>query len=171
MGLRLLSGLSSWDAEQVFEWVMCSDAKRDSHRFMDLVQEAISKGEAKRFKAFSAWAKEVSKKPVPKDPLGPKPKKHKAKADEQSLVAAIRLSAPCGVCHVAGLLPTDQSRQPGTLLSLQPGRNADMTLQLLLVCQVPYWPIPLPLSTPHKQLTEHLMSDGSVLAGAKLAPV
>ena len=79
---------------------MCSDAKRDSHRFMDLVQEAISKGDAKRFKAFSAWAKEVSKKPEPKDPLGPKPKKRKAKADEQSLVAAIRLGSPCRVCQL-----------------------------------------------------------------------
>ena len=149
---------------------MCSDAKRDSHRFMDLVQEAISQGEAKRFKAFSAWAKEVSKKPAPKDPLGPRPMKRKAKADEQSLVAAIRLGPPSGVCHVAGLLPADRLRQSGTSVSLQNGRKVNMPMQVLLR-PVPYWPISLPFSTPHKQLTEHVMFYASVLAGAKLAPV
>jgi len=72
---------------------MCSDAKVDSHRFMDSIEAGIAGGELRRYKAFTAWAKDVATKPRPKDPLA-KPKKRKkaggAQTDEQALVAAIR---------------------------------------------------------------------------------
>jgi DnaJ family protein C protein 9 len=29
---------------RVFEWLMCSDPERDSHRFMDAIEAAIAKG-------------------------------------------------------------------------------------------------------------------------------
>ena len=78
---------------QVFEWVICSDSKQDSHRFMDIVEEAISQEEIKRYKVFTAWAKEIQKKARPKNPLAKK-KSKKAKqgpeSDDTSLVAAIR---------------------------------------------------------------------------------
>jgi DnaJ family protein C protein 9 len=78
---------------QVFEWVMCSDNKVDSHRFMDAIHSGIDRGDLKRFRIFTSWAKEVSLKPRPKNPLA-KPKKRKgattAQSDEQALVAAIR---------------------------------------------------------------------------------
>ena len=78
---------------QVFEWVMCSEAKKDSHRFMDVIEEGIAQGDLKRYKAFTAWAKDVAAKPRPKDPLAKPKKRKKAEAsqtDEQALVAAIR---------------------------------------------------------------------------------
>ena len=78
---------------QVFEWVMCSEAKKDSHRFMDMIEAGIAQGELKRYKAFTAWGKDMAAKPRPKNPLA-KPKKMKkagaSQLDEQALVAAIR---------------------------------------------------------------------------------
>ena len=34
---------------QVFQWQMCSDAKLDSHRFMDCIQDAINSHLVKRY--------------------------------------------------------------------------------------------------------------------------
>lgn len=82
----------------VFQWQMCSDAKLDSHRFMDCIQDAINSHLVKRYKHFTSWAKEVETRPKPKDPLAKGKKKRNRKAgqanSEQSLVAAIRGNAP-----------------------------------------------------------------------------
>lgn len=51
---------------------------------------ARTQGDAKKYKAFSAWAKEVAAKPRPKDPLKPR-KRKKAEANaEQDLALQIR---------------------------------------------------------------------------------
>lgn len=79
--------------EQVFEWVICSDSKKDSHRFMDIIQEAIAEEKVKSFKAFKSWSKEVSQKPRPQNPLAKKKKKKGPQAssnEDNALVAAIR---------------------------------------------------------------------------------
>ncbi|KAK9798569.1 hypothetical protein WJX73_010286 [Symbiochloris irregularis] len=79
------------DMAQVFEWLMCSDAALDSHRFRDAIDAAIEAGEAKKHKAYSSWAAKVATKRAPKDPLGQaKKKQQKPLNDTQALVAAIR---------------------------------------------------------------------------------
>ena len=85
------------DMACVFEFVMCSYAKRDSHRFMDLIDAAIAEGRAKRYKQYTAWAEKVAAKPRPSDPLAPPKAKAKRGSkrgavlqDEGALVAAIR---------------------------------------------------------------------------------
>lgn len=41
---------SCWPLLQVFEWLICSDASLDSHRFMDTIEEAIAEKDVKRYK-------------------------------------------------------------------------------------------------------------------------
>ncbi|KAL3136534.1 hypothetical protein ABBQ38_005783 [Trebouxia sp. C0009 RCD-2024] len=80
--------------DMVFAWQICSDAKLDSHRFKSCIEDSIESQQVKRYKSFSAWAKEVDTRPPPKNPFAKKRKK-KAEADsEQALVAAIRGKAP-----------------------------------------------------------------------------
>ncbi len=81
---------------QVFEWVLCSEPKLDSHRFRDIVLEAIKEGRAKEFPAFKPWSKRIAAQPPPKDPFA-RPKKRKAPGagGGQQLVAQIRCSLGC----------------------------------------------------------------------------
>lgn len=51
--------------------MMCSDPQVDSHRFMDIIDAAVSSGELKEFKAYRKWAAEVAKTPRHPNPLGP----------------------------------------------------------------------------------------------------
>jgi DnaJ family protein C protein 9 len=80
------------DMNVVFEYLPCSDAALDSHRFMDLIDEAISGGDAESFKVYEKWRKGISKKQRPKNPLKPKKTLGKKVADgaDAALVAAIR---------------------------------------------------------------------------------
>lgn len=78
------------DMDQVLEWQICSEPKRDSHRFMDAIESAIAEDKVKRYKAYKPWAKDLATKPRPKDPLKPR-KTRKAEADaEQDLALQIR---------------------------------------------------------------------------------
>lgn len=63
------------DFRKVFNQMMCSDPQMDSHRFMDIIDAAISAGELKEYKVYRKWASEVSKSPRPPNPLGPSKKK------------------------------------------------------------------------------------------------
>lgn len=54
---------------RLFCSMLCSDPKLDSHRFMDILDEAISAGEVKRTKAYQKWAKRVSETKPPTNPL------------------------------------------------------------------------------------------------------
>ena len=74
---------------QVFEWVLCSEPKLDSHRFRDIVLEAIEEGRAKPLPAFKPWSERVAAQPRPKSPFA-RPKKRKAPSGGQQLVAQIR---------------------------------------------------------------------------------
>ncbi|XP_077210043.1 chaperone DnaJ-domain superfamily protein [Tasmannia lanceolata] len=67
--------------------MICSEPKLDSHRFKDIIDEAIAAGELKATKAFRRWAKEVSETKPPTEPL-----KRRGKSNKQSetdLVAVI----------------------------------------------------------------------------------
>ncbi|DBA80045.1 TPA: hypothetical protein ACH3X2_007538 [Trebouxia sp. C0005] len=80
--------------DTVFQWQICSDSKMDSHRFKDCIQNAISSEKVKRYKTFTAWAKDVDARPAPKNPLAKRKKKAGQADSEQALVAAIRGKAP-----------------------------------------------------------------------------
>ncbi|XP_065854965.1 chaperone protein dnaJ 6 [Euphorbia lathyris] len=64
---------------RLFCSMLCSDPKLDSHRFKDLLDEAISAGELKETKVYQKWAKQVSKTKPPTSPL-----KRKATSNKQS---------------------------------------------------------------------------------------
>eukprot|EP01018_Ginkgo_biloba_P023421 Gb_09879 [translate_table: standard] len=61
--------------DSVFDWMMCCEPKLDSHRFKDIIDDAISSGELKEWKAYRQWTSEVSKMKPPSNPL----KRHKKK--------------------------------------------------------------------------------------------
>ncbi|KAJ9181129.1 hypothetical protein P3X46_009292 [Hevea brasiliensis] len=64
---------------RLFCSMLCSDPKLDSHRFKDILDEAISAGELEATKAYQKWAKQVSETKPPTSPL-----KRKGKSNEQS---------------------------------------------------------------------------------------
>ncbi|KAJ0098443.1 hypothetical protein Patl1_20596 [Pistacia atlantica] len=72
---------------RLFCSMLCSDPKLDSHRFKDILDEAIGAGEPKATKAYQKWATKVSETKPPTSPL-----KRRGKANKQSesdLVAII----------------------------------------------------------------------------------
>ncbi|CDY50567.1 BnaA01g30810D [Brassica napus] len=61
---------------RLFCSMLCSDPKLDSHRFKDIIDEAIAAGEVKSTKAYKKWAKEISEI---KPPTSPQKMRQKAK--------------------------------------------------------------------------------------------
>ncbi|GAU33396.1 hypothetical protein TSUD_20890 [Trifolium subterraneum] len=55
--------------KRLFCSMLCSDAKLDSHRFKDIIDEAIVSGELKEKKAYKKWAKKISETKPPTSPL------------------------------------------------------------------------------------------------------
>ncbi|KAL2650411.1 hypothetical protein R1flu_018539 [Riccia fluitans] len=55
--------------ELVFTYLMCSDPKLDSHRFMEVIETSISAGDLKEYKVYRKWAEATSKLPPPLNPL------------------------------------------------------------------------------------------------------
>lgn len=53
----------------VFDQLMCSIPKQDSHRFLDIITDAISAGELKEYNVCKKWAAKVAKMPRPSNPL------------------------------------------------------------------------------------------------------
>ncbi|GMI64742.1 hypothetical protein like AT3G12170 [Hibiscus trionum] len=72
---------------KLFCSMLCSDPKLDSHRFKDLLDEAIAAGELKETKAYQKWAKKVSEIKPPTSPLRRKEKS--TKQSESDLLAII----------------------------------------------------------------------------------
>lgn len=54
---------------RLFCSMICSDPKLDSHRFKDIIDEAIAEGELKSTKAYDKWAKKISEIEPPTNPL------------------------------------------------------------------------------------------------------
>ncbi|XP_010257272.1 PREDICTED: chaperone protein dnaJ 6 [Nelumbo nucifera] len=67
--------------------MLCSDPKLDSHRFKDILDEAMAAGELKATKAYQKWSKQVSETEPPSDPL--KRRKKPNEQPESSLLAVI----------------------------------------------------------------------------------
>ncbi|KAK3446773.1 chaperone protein dnaJ 6 [Eucalyptus grandis] len=67
---------------RLFCSMLCSDPKLDSHRFKDIIDDAIAAGTLKTTKAYEKWAKQISKTKPPTDPLR---KKGKAKKSDDLL--------------------------------------------------------------------------------------
>ncbi|PWZ25942.1 Chaperone protein dnaJ 6 [Zea mays] len=70
-------------------WAMiCSEPKLDSHRFKDIIDEAIGEGELKSTKVYEKWAKKISGMEPPTNPLERRVKKRK-NSEENDLILAI----------------------------------------------------------------------------------
>ncbi|KAM7512485.1 hypothetical protein LguiB_011360 [Lonicera macranthoides] len=67
---------------RLFCSMLCSDAKLDSHRFKDVLDEAIAAGDLKSTKAYQKWAKEVSERKPPTSPLRTRGKLKKKESDD-----------------------------------------------------------------------------------------
>eukprot|EP00262_Sarcandra_glabra_P012734 TRINITY_DN3340_c0_g1_i1.p1 TRINITY_DN3340_c0_g1~~TRINITY_DN3340_c0_g1_i1.p1 ORF type:complete len:303 (+),score=74.31 TRINITY_DN3340_c0_g1_i1:44-910(+) len=72
---------------RLFCSMLCSEPKLDSHRFKDIIDEAISTGELKSTKVYRKWAKMVSEMKPPTSPLTRRKKSNKH--HEKDLVAVI----------------------------------------------------------------------------------
>ncbi|KAI3678114.1 hypothetical protein L6452_37395 [Arctium lappa] len=72
---------------RLFCSMLCSDPKLDSHRFKDILDDAISAGELKSTKAYQKWAKQVSDTKPPTNPLRPKEKSKKEPDDLYAIIA------------------------------------------------------------------------------------
>ena len=83
-------------AVQVFVWVMCSEERKDAHRFRDIILAAQEAGDAKKRKKFRPWSEKVAKQPRPKHPLTPSRTNAAGpgKDAEKQLIAQIRYG--CG---------------------------------------------------------------------------
>ncbi|XP_047081253.1 chaperone protein dnaJ 6-like [Lolium rigidum] len=72
---------------RLFCSMICSEPKLDSHRFKDIIDQAIAEGELKSTKAYEKWAKKISEIEPPTNPLERRVKKKKS--EESDLMLAI----------------------------------------------------------------------------------
>ncbi|XP_009589021.1 chaperone protein dnaJ 6 [Nicotiana tomentosiformis] len=72
---------------RLFCSMICSDPKLDSHRFKDILDEAIAAGELKSTKAYEKWSKEVSKTKPPTSPLRRRQKPKKKSEDLYAIIS------------------------------------------------------------------------------------
>jgi len=72
--------------KRLFCSMMCSDRKLDSHRFKDILDEAIAAGELKSQKAYVKWSEHVS---ATKPPTSPLRRRSKSKKESDDLYAII----------------------------------------------------------------------------------
>ncbi|KAG4915960.1 hypothetical protein JHK82_053595 [Glycine max] len=75
---------------RLFCSMLCSDPKLDSHRFKDILDEAIASGELKAKKAYQKWAKEVSEIKPPTNPLRRREKSNKQSETDLCAIIAQR---------------------------------------------------------------------------------
>lgn len=73
--------------DRLFYSMLCSDAKLDSHRFKDILDEAIASGGLKETRAYKKWAKQVSETKPPTSPL--RRRRKQSKEFESDLYAII----------------------------------------------------------------------------------
>ncbi|XP_059668459.1 chaperone protein dnaJ 6-like [Cornus florida] len=75
---------------RLFCSMLCSDSKLDSHRFKDVIDEAIAAGELKSSKAYQKWAKQVSETKPPTSPLRRREKSRKQSEDVYAIISQRR---------------------------------------------------------------------------------
>ncbi|XP_058207656.1 chaperone protein dnaJ 6-like isoform X1 [Rhododendron vialii] len=71
---------------RLFCSMLCSDPKLDSHRFKDILDEAIASGDLQSTKAYQKWAEQVS---ATKPPTSPLRRRDKSKKESEDLYAII----------------------------------------------------------------------------------
>ncbi|KAL8223204.1 hypothetical protein R6Q57_020603 [Mikania cordata] len=76
---NVVQNLKDFFRTMLFCSMLCSDPKLDSHRFKDILDEAISAGELKSTKAYQKWGKQVSETKPPTNPL-----QHRGKSKKES---------------------------------------------------------------------------------------
>lgn len=76
--------------KRLFCSMLCSDPRLDSHRYKDILDEAIASGELKEFKSYKKWAKEVSETKPPTSPLKRKKKSKKSDSDLYAIISQRR---------------------------------------------------------------------------------
>ncbi|XP_071699862.1 chaperone protein dnaJ 6 [Rutidosis leptorrhynchoides] len=72
--------------DRLFCSMLCSDPKLDSHRFKDILDEAIAAGDLKSTKAYQKWSKKISEIKPPTNPLQ---RRGKPKEESDDLYAII----------------------------------------------------------------------------------
>ncbi|KAK9289756.1 hypothetical protein L1049_007915 [Liquidambar formosana] len=75
---------------RLFCSMLCSDPKLDSHRFKDILDEAIAAGELKATKAYQKWAKQISEIKPPTSPLRRRGKSNKQSEDLYAIISQRR---------------------------------------------------------------------------------
>ncbi|TKY62586.1 Chaperone protein dnaJ 6 [Spatholobus suberectus] len=75
---------------RLFCSMLCSDPKLDSHRFKDILDEAVAAGELKATKAYQKWAKDVSETKPPTSPLRREKSNKQSEADLCAIIAQRR---------------------------------------------------------------------------------
>ncbi|XP_073132276.1 chaperone protein dnaJ 6-like isoform X2 [Henckelia pumila] len=73
--------------DRLFCCMLCSDAKLDSHRFKDIIDESISAGKIESTKAYKRWAKQMSKTEPPTGPLRQRKKPKESSGDLYAIIA------------------------------------------------------------------------------------
>ncbi|EOA19748.1 hypothetical protein CARUB_v10003891mg [Capsella rubella] len=81
---------------RLFCSMLCSDPKLDSHRFKDILDEAIAAGEVKSSKAYEKWAKKISETKPPTSPSRKRKKSAKSSETDLCLLIAQRRDARKG---------------------------------------------------------------------------
>ncbi|CAL9772811.1 unnamed protein product [Musa acuminata subsp. burmannicoides] len=74
---------------RLFCSMLCSDPKLDSHRYKDIIDEAIAEGELKTSRTYQKWAKKVSESEPPTNPVVRRQKKCRTKKQEGADIVAI----------------------------------------------------------------------------------
>ncbi|KAJ6408192.1 hypothetical protein OIU84_011493 [Salix udensis] len=103
---------------RIFCSMLCSDPKLDSHRFKDILDEAISAGEVKRTKAYQKWAKRISETKPPTNPL--KRRGKSKKEPEADLFAIISERQSKRKNQVTSFLSSLESKYGGSNASSEP---------------------------------------------------
>ncbi|KAB5551829.1 hypothetical protein DKX38_009140 [Salix brachista] len=103
---------------RIFCSMLCSDPKLDSHRFKDILDEAISAGEVKRTKAYQKWAKRISETKPPTNPL--KRRGKSKKEPEADLFAIISERQSKRKNQVTSFLLSLESKYGGSNASSEP---------------------------------------------------
>ncbi|KAF8396123.1 hypothetical protein HHK36_017735 [Tetracentron sinense] len=83
---------SKGNMNRLFCSMLCSDAMLDSHRFKDILDEAIAAGELKATKSYRQWAQQVSETIPLTDPLNQKGKLSKQSETDLSGIISQRRS-------------------------------------------------------------------------------
>ena len=116
--------------DSVLECVVCSDPELDSHRFMDMVDEAIEAGTLKTSSKYKKWCTKVSKRKRPANPLKPKKVSKKQAADDAALVAAIQKRVRVAEALQPAFVCLHARSRPDLLMRLQQKGSDNFLAQL-----------------------------------------